>query len=90
MDETVFDWALASRIRDHLGEHQAIAERLKEQGPLVIGRLLNFYMTCPKGHDIPVDEEQRIDFRAKTVMITAYCPHPSCERTYKVVVWERR
>jgi AraC-like DNA-binding protein len=43
MDETVFDWELAGRIRDHQTEGNAIAERLKEQGPLVIDRLLNFY-----------------------------------------------
>lgn len=43
MNETVFDWALAGRIREHQADGKAIAERLKEQGPLVIDRLLNFY-----------------------------------------------
>jgi len=43
MNETVFDWELASRIRDHLGEGADIDEDLRTQGPLVIDRLLNFY-----------------------------------------------
>lgn len=43
MNETVFDWELSRRIRDHQAEGNAIGERLKEQGPLVIDRLLNFY-----------------------------------------------
>jgi len=41
MTEPFFDYGLENRIKDHLVEHDLIAERLEEQGPLVVDRLCN-------------------------------------------------
>ena len=43
MNETVFDWEFVAYVRDHLRHKETIVRMMKEQGPLVIDRLLDFY-----------------------------------------------
>jgi len=43
MNDTIFNWEFVAYVRNHLRHRETIARIIKEQGPLVIDRLLNFY-----------------------------------------------